>query len=248
MSEEKSIAIAESQQGLAFSDHTQLVSFIKQMIHAKALPKHLTTVQEVISAWNYAAQLKLPPQPSLRNIAVIQGSPSLFGDLPLALVQRHSDFVYYEEFTIDKDYKKICFENKNLNSEIFGGVVLLQRKGMDKPHSFSFTMQDAQRAGLLGRSGPWKTYPQVMITRRARIIAIRALFADALSGASIAEDFGFAPDLQPVRNVSEISHTDEFNNNYGKEETNQGSENAREVQEQTVPDLQENAELSSSHP
>lgn len=244
MSEENSIAIANKELGLAFSDHIQLISFIKQMIQAKALPKHLTTVSEVISAWNYAAQLKLPPQPSLRNIAIIQGTPSLFGDLPLALVQRHPDYMYYEEFTFDKDYNKICFENKNLDAEIFGGTVFLQRKGMEKPQSFSFTMNDAQRAGLLGRNGPWKTYPQVMITRRARILAIRALFADALSGASIAEDFGFAPDLQPVRTVNEISETDVFNQKYGDNNVSETEENQeQEINEagkrETMLDMQE---------
>lgn len=197
------IPISENQ-GLALEDHSQLARFIGQMIEAKALPKHLKTVPEVMSAWNYAAQLKLPPQPSLRNIAVINGSPSLFGDLPLALVQRHSEFLYYDEFAIDEKYNRICFENKNLTSNVFGGVVYLQRKGMEKPQSFSFTIDDAKRAGLL-REGPWKTYPQVMVVRRARITAIRALFADALSGASVAEDFGYAPDLRDVTPSEEVS-------------------------------------------
>lgn len=185
-------------QGLDLKDQGQLVRFIGQMIKAKALPKHLSTEAEVLSAWNYAAQLRLPPQVSLKNIAVINGSPSLFGDLPLALVQRHPDFVSYEEFCIDKDYKKICWEEKNLDSEIFGGVVIFQRKGSPK-QSFSFTIADANRAGLISKAGngmPWRSYPQVMVVRRARITGIRALFADALTGASIAEDFGHAPDLE----------------------------------------------------
>ncbi len=195
------IAIADETQALAFADHGQLVRFINQMIKAKAIPKHLSTVEEVIAAWNYAAQLMLPPQPSLRNVAVIEGTPSLFGDLPLALVQRHKEFVFYDEFTIDDQYKRISFENQNLNAKIFGAVVFFQRLRMEKPQSFSFTWDDATRAGINrektrnGNDTVWAKYPQDMLIRKARIRGIRALFADALSGASIAEDFGYAPDL-----------------------------------------------------
>lgn len=195
------IPISAESQALAPTDHHQLIRFIDQMITAGALPKHLKTREEVISAWNYAAQLKLPPQPSLRNVAIIEGTPSLFGDLPLALVQRHGDFEFYEEFTIDEAYNRICFENKNLDAEVWGGVVRFQRTGMANPQSFAFTRKDADRAGLFRRAKPgmpWHSYPQVMLVRRARIIGIRALFADALCGASIAEDFGYAPDLKDV--------------------------------------------------
>lgn len=206
------IPISGESQGLAPKDHSQLVRFIDQMIAAKALPKHLQTREEVICAWNFAAQLMLPPQPSLRNIAVIEGTPSLFGDLPLALVQRHKDFVSYKEFTIDKEYKPMKFENKNLDADVFAGVVLIQRKGMKEPESFSFTLEDARTAGILklqtknGNDTVWKKYLKDMIIRKARIRAIRAHFADALSGAGIAEDFNYAPDLRDVTPAEELGN------------------------------------------
>lgn len=198
------IPISEDNRGLAPTNHVQLGAFIKQMILAKAIPKHLTSFEQVISAWNFAAQLNLPPQPSLRNIAVIEGCPSLFGDLPLALVQRHEGFQFYEEYCIDEKYEKICLENKNLNAKIFAGVATLQRRGMPKPQSFSFTVEQATNAGINsektrnGNDTVWAKYPQDMYIRKARIRAIRALFADALTGAAIAEDNNYAPDLIDV--------------------------------------------------
>lgn len=197
----KLIDVSKETQALTLRDHTQLARFVDQLILAKAIPRHLQNREQVIAAWNFAAQLMLPPQPSLRNIAVIEGTPSLFGDLPLALVQRHKEFMYYEEFNIDADYNRICFENKNLTSEVFGGIVLLQRKGMKQAQSFAFVKTDAERAGILRRAKPgmpWQAYPQVMYIRRARIMAIRALFADAITGSQIAEEFGYAPDLRDV--------------------------------------------------
>lgn len=186
---------------LAPTNHSHLVAFIRQMIEAKALPKHLTTVPEVLSAWNYAAQLKLPPQPSLRNIAIIEGTPSLFGDLPLSLVQRHKDYMWHDEFVADKEYKRISFENKNLGSEIFTAVFIVMRKGMKEPKSFSFTVEDMKNAGLgklqtkSGNDTVWKKYFQDMLIRKARIRGIRTYFADALCGAGIAEEFNYAPDM-----------------------------------------------------
>ncbi len=216
------IPISSENQGLAPTDHAQLSRFINQMITAKAIPRHLKNLEEVISAWNFAAQLNLPPQPSLRNIAVIEGTPSLFGDLPLALVQRHNDFVFYEEFNIDEESTRISFENKNLKNKPWGGVVRLQRKGMKEPQSFAFTLGDAERAGLLRRAKegmPWQAYQPVMLIRRARIMAIRALFADAITGASIAEDFGYAPDLKDVTPSS--SKADMLNSNFVNREVTQ---------------------------
>lgn len=213
--EGKLIPIDEFNQGLAPTNHQQLIGFIRQMIAAKAVPKHLQNVPQIISAWNYAAQLRLPPQPSLRNIAMIEGTPSLFGDLPLGLVQKHKDFISYNEYCIDDQYNEICVENKNLTARVWGGVAVFHRRGMEKPKSFSFVYDDAERAGLLRRAKPgmpWSSYPQVMYIRRARIMGIRALFADAISGASIAEDFGRAPDLErdvtPAGSVAEAMNAE----------------------------------------
>lgn len=211
-SQSKSVAIPvqDETKSLNFRDHTQLMGYIRQMIRAKAIPRHLETPEQVLCAWNYAAQLMLPPQPSLRNIAVIEGTPSLFGDLPLALVQRHDEFLDYSEMVCDKEYEEICFENKNLNAEHFAAVVFIQRKGMKKPKSYSFTVEDATKAGINkektknGRETVWAKYPKDMLIRKARIRAIRAHFADALSGAQIAEDFGYAPDLKDVTPASEV--------------------------------------------
>lgn len=203
------IAIREGESALAPADHVQLLAVIDRMIEAKAVPKHLENRLQVLAAWNFAAQLKLPPQPSLRNVAVIEGVPSLFGDLPLSLAQAHKDFVFYREYLIDAAYTEISIDNKNLDAELFAGVVEIQRKGMKRPEKYAFTVKDAERAGLnkkLTRNGNptvWGKYPQVMFIRRARAMALKAHFADALCGAGIAEyDFHHAPDLSDVREVN----------------------------------------------
>lgn len=192
----------------------------RQLLVGKGVPRSYTTVEQVIAGWNFAASLKLPPQVSLRNIAVIEGTPSLFGDLPLALVQRSGELIFFDEFIVDKDYKKICYENKNLDTEPFAGICIGQRKGMEKK-SYSFSVEDAKTAGLWGKTSssgkmmPWKAYPKVMLCRRPRAMMIKTDFADVLSGASIAEyDFNEAPDLRDVTPGTEGTGASILNNKF----------------------------------
>lgn len=199
--ETKQITV-NSKKELAPTDHFQLMNLIDRLIQAQSVPRHLKNRLQVLSAWNFAAQLGLPPQPSLKNIAVIEGNPQLFGDLPLALAQAHPDFISINEFCIDEKYNEISLENQNLSTEPWGGVCEIWRKGMKKPEVYHFTKIDADRAGLLKRakSGmPWQSYPQIMFVRRARSIALKTHFADALNGAAISEhDYNLAPDLVDI--------------------------------------------------
>ena len=49
-------------------------------------------------------------------------------------------------------------------------------------------MEDAQKAGLQGKSGPWSQYPKRMRQMRARAFALRDVFPDVLRGMPIAEE------------------------------------------------------------
>src|SRR5690606_8949384 len=121
--EKKELAIQMNEKNeLIFRNHIEFHRYCSMLVATKMVPKHLETPEQVMAAWNMATQLGLPPQLSIRNIAIIEGVPSLFGDLPLALAQRHPDFSEYSEFCIDSDYNRICYENKNLNAEVFAGV------------------------------------------------------------------------------------------------------------------------------
>ena len=51
-----------------------------------------------------------------------------------------------------------------------------------------FSVQDARRAGLWGRPGPWSQYPQRMLQMRARAFALRDAFADVLGGLYLREE------------------------------------------------------------
>lgn len=161
----------------------------------KFLPKHYDTPEKVMAGIIFAKELGLSPMNALRNIAIINGSPSIWGELPLAVVRSSGLLEKIDEFLIDKDYKKICFENKNIGADVFAAICIIKRKGYEEK-SFFLTKEDAAKNPNFN-SAVWKSYFKVMIKRRVRTIALKDEFGDLLSGAPIAEyDFNYAPDLE----------------------------------------------------
>lgn len=127
--------------------------------------------QNVLIAMQMGLEVGLSPMQSIQNIAVIDGRPSIWGDSMLALCQNHRDFE-----SID--------ENQSTNEK---GVCIVKRRGME-PQTRIFTVEDAKKAGLWGKAGPWQTSPSRMLKLRARAFALRDTFADALRELQSAEE------------------------------------------------------------
>lgn len=174
------------------------------MISSAMVPKGYDNPMKVVIGMQYAIELGLRPMQGLRNIAIINGQPSIWGELPLALANRTGELESIKEFLVDREYNMICLSNKNLHVEPYAAVCLLKRKGKPECEAY-FSMDDARKAGLLDRKNttPWDTYPRVMMARRARSQALKTLFADALSQVTIAEyDFNYLPDGPEHRDVT----------------------------------------------
>jgi hypothetical protein len=191
----------------------------KAFIAGGMVPKSYNTPEQVFAGLEFARELGLKPLTGLRSIAVINGTPSIFGDLPLALVRRAGLIVSITEYCFDKDYNKISFDNKNLNAPAYGAVCVTKRINNEYTHETTFTLDDAKKAGLLDKSGPWKTYPKRMLQMRARSQNLKDQFSDALFNISIAEyDFNYMPrESGPVKNLisfkgEEIVNTSEVIN------------------------------------
>lgn len=117
-------------------------------------------------------EVGLGPMASLQNIAVINGRPSIWGDAALALVKSAPDFEWIQEW---------------IDSEKGMAVCKIKRKGEPEVER-AFSWDDAKRAGLTEKKGPWQTYPKRMLQMRARSWAIRDVFPHVLKGLNIAEE------------------------------------------------------------
>lgn len=166
---------------------------VSKMLSASGiLPKAYDTPEKVATAITLARELGLKPLSALKNISVINGTPSIWGELPLGIIRNSGLLVSIDEFCIDKDYKPICFENKNIDAEIFAAVCIVKRKNEDT-RSFHYSAQDANKNPNVGNS-TWKSHKAIMMKRRARSIALKDVFGDLLGGVSITEyDYDFIP-------------------------------------------------------
>jgi|ERR1051325_8882826 hypothetical protein len=127
--------------------------------------------QNVLIAMQMGLEVGLSPMQAIQNIAVINGRPSVWGDSMLALCQNHKDFesINENESTAEK------------------GICIVKRRGMEAQRR-EFSVEDAKKAGLWGKPGPWQTAPARMLKLRARAFALRDTFADALRGLQSAEE------------------------------------------------------------
>lgn len=170
----------------------QKVSRLDDSLFSPALFPHYKTVADTLSksgvipnaykgkpedifvAMAMGYQLGFPVEQALQDIAVINGRPCLWGDGLMALVLVHPDC---EEIDEEPVYN---------SGVVTGYICTVKRKG-HKPHSKTFTIQDATTAGLITKGGVWKNYPERMLQLRARAYALRDKFADALRGIRQAE-------------------------------------------------------------
>lgn len=129
-------------------------------------------------------EIGLAPMQALSNIAVINGRASLWGDALPALMQRAGHHI---DVTIEGEGDKMK------------AVAKLTRGDTQKEVVREFSVEDAKKANLWGKRGPWETYPKRMLMHRARSWAVRDGAADALMGLQIAEE---VQDYQPMRDVT----------------------------------------------
>lgn len=123
-------------------------------------------------AMQWGMEIGLQPLQAMQNIAVINGRPSIWGDAMIALV-RGSGLLESIQETID--------------GETMVAECTVTRKG-EQPVSREFSLEDAKRAGLAGKQGPWQQYPKRMLQMRARAWALRDVFPDVLRGVAMAEE------------------------------------------------------------
>lgn len=184
----KSMIELDSKGRVLAKNNSELLRYAGALVASEMVPKWFDKPGKLFGALVFVRSLGLPDM-AIRQVASIHGVPSLFGDLPLALCQMSTQLTHFKEQWFDKDYKIICFENKNLTADVYGAVCFI-RRGDGDIQSFAFTIDDASQAGLYpdkNPSKPWMKYTKLMLRYRARSIGLKSLFADKLNGAAIME-------------------------------------------------------------
>ncbi|MGL5735487.1 MAG: hypothetical protein ACRCYS_11525 [Beijerinckiaceae bacterium] len=135
-----------------------------------------------------AMEAGLPPMYGLRQIAIIGGRPTIWGDAAMALVQSKNLLLKQTVREVGPGFDKSIAINEWPKD--FGIAVSLWRRGQEEPYVGTFTVADATRAKLWlnPKKVPWIEHPIRMLTMRARAFPLRDGFADALAGLAIREE------------------------------------------------------------
>jgi len=131
---------------------------------------------DVFIAMQLGAEVGLSPMAAIQNIAVINGRPSIWGDALLAIIKAHHHCQAVREWP-----------EGSLNDGTLQWFCGITRKGQ-KEEIRSFSIEQAKKAGLWGKTGPWSQYPERMVQMRARGFCARDVFPDALRGLQCAEE------------------------------------------------------------
>lgn len=158
----------------------------------------------VVLAIQQCKVMGIDPIVGLAQSYVINGKVCFFGDLPLAVVQKSGHLEMIEEFFVDDKLEKICFENKNIKSLVYGAFCRVKRFGDVSIFESFFTVDEATHAGLF-KNATWNKYTKDMLMYRTRGRALRAKFPDCLAG-EIAEFLTGTDDKETEKDrVSQIN-------------------------------------------
>jgi hypothetical protein len=170
---------------------------------------------DAFAAINLGMEVGLPPMRSLQSIAVVNGTPCVYGDAQLALTKASGLMEVFEE----------SYEGTE-GQDDFCAVCKVQRKGDEEPVYEKFSVGDAKKARLWGKSGTWTTHPKRMLRYKARAFALRDKFADVLLGLthSVEEMQGeksvkdITPEVTQSQNVPHSNLSDLLNEPENKKE------------------------------
>lgn len=182
-----------NRQGFAPATITEAIQFSEMLANSQMVPRQYQgKPQDIMVCVQWGYEIGLAPMQALQNIAVINGKPSVYGDAAMALVQASPVCEDVQEY----------FEGEGTPNPV--AVCVAQRKGR-KPVIAKFSREDAQRAGLWGKQGPWTAYPKRMMQMRARGFALRDAFPDVLKGLITAEEAQDSPDEAKPRQAKDIT-------------------------------------------
>ena len=162
--------------GLALQRFDDALKFANMVAKSDFAPKDFRAKPEsCLLAIQHGAEIGLSPMQSLQSVAVINGRPSIWGDAAMAVVMASPVCEYVTE-RIEGD------------GDAMVAICEAKRKGYPKATVVRFSVADAKKAGLWGKSGPWTQYARRMLQLRARGFALRDGFPDVLKGLVTAEE------------------------------------------------------------
>jgi hypothetical protein len=161
-------------------DLSEAMSLAKLIAESDLAPKdYRNKPGNVLIAVQMGQEVGLSPMAAIQSIAVINGKPSLYGDVGKAILLSNG-FIIEEAGAEEIKAKGFA-------------TCKITRPG-HPPCIRTFGKDDAIKAKLWGKDGPWTNYPERQMAWRAFWFAARDIGADVLKGLMGAEEI---VDLDP---------------------------------------------------
>lgn len=179
---------------------------ILNAFHAGLLPDTIKTEQAAIVVALKGRELGLEPMYALSTIYLVHGKPALEGEAMLGLVLRK-----YPQTPIrwvERTHQKAVLE--------------MGRPGSTQLSQFTFTVEDALRAGMITKINPdgsvvaargkevWAQYTRKMLSWRAVSEAITLLFPECIQGCLLPEELKTPVDPGPQQVIPVTTIDAEF--------------------------------------
>lgn len=164
-------------------------AYARTMHESGMLPRSYDSIGKVFAGMQYAAELGLKPMTALRQIASVHGTPSIWGELPLAICMTSGDFEWLDEWWETKDGVRLSVADKTMHLEAFAAFCVIKRKLLVKPVETYYDQDLARKAQLLpGKpESAWAKHTRRMLRMRARGECVKNAYPERLAGIGIGE-------------------------------------------------------------
>ncbi|MBD3354346.1 MAG: hypothetical protein GF364_22885 [Candidatus Lokiarchaeota archaeon] len=165
-------SLAEIFNGASFEpqDLGQAYYLSKALANSQLLPPGIQTSADIFMVLLMANDLGLSPMAALRGIQFIEGSATMRADLMEAIIINHEACDYFR--LVESTPEQAVYETKRAGSE---------------PVTWTYTIEDAKQAGLVGRKN-WGRYPKNMLRARCKSELARLVYPDVLMGFYTADE------------------------------------------------------------
>ena len=158
------------------------------LVSSGLTPRGVDTPQKAFLIMAQGRELGLSTMQSLGNIYVVEGKVSLSSDLMAAMVLKSQVCEYLR--VVEMTPERATYAAKRRGGNEF---------------RFSFSWEDANKAGLTGRA-TYKANPADMLRHRALSKTVRAVFPDVVAGLYSRDEAEDIVDVSPRQSVAEVVH------------------------------------------
>lgn len=151
---------------------------IARWVYEGRLYPQFPTPESIFTIIMRGKEMGLGVTTSLAGFHIVEGRPCASADLIRSLAERHPDCEYFQ--LIESDAKSATWETKH--------------KRHPKPTRYTYTIEEAEAAGLLrpsrsGKPSPWQTRPRDMLAKTAGSKLARICYSGAVLGLYAPEEF-----------------------------------------------------------